>query len=395
MVDRELALADSLGGTGIYLDQADQFHVLETQVLLHGRDDDDGATGIAVRYGRWFCENVPASDRELLIQDCFVIGPGRGVPQNGTDYAGIRTDWVCGSQERDIDILSNWISRWTFAGLEFVQTADVQVGCNVVADNNRGADVYRDSEPTGSAIRFKENRLEALVSDSTLFALRTNDAVKTKLGPLSSGNRGKNRLKVNESWTKFIFENDPGPSDVLDAQDNFWYADTLFSSYPGDSTKINPRLAPTGFNIDYDPFLTDDSALPTCWPDTTGQGISGMIAGGRQAAAPEEPLVSGVVGIHLPTVLELGQAFPNPNRAGALLLLAVPTDAIGMYEVAVFDVQGRRVWSSSQEVGRAGRYRVGWNGRDAEGRASAPGVYFLRLSGPRGFAETRKITVLR
>ena len=73
-------------------------------------------------------------------------------------------------------------------------------------------------------------------------------------------------------------------------------------------------------------------------------------------------------------VLELGRPFPNPNRNGATLSLAVPADAIGTYEADVFDVSGRRVWHARQEVTKAGRYRVEWDGRDGSKQAVAAGV---------------------
>jgi hypothetical protein len=63
--------------------------------------------------------------------------------------------------------------------------------------------------------------------------------------------------------------------------------------------------------------------------------------------------------------------------------------------VEVFDVRGRRVWRASQSVTLAGRYHVVWPGRSAGGQKVGAGVYFLRVSGPQGFAQLRKLTVVR
>jgi hypothetical protein len=77
------------------------------------------------------------------------------------------------------------------------------------------------------------------------------------------------------------------------------------------------------------------------------------------------------------------------------LSLAVPEGRVGQYVAQVFDVTGRRIWESRQGVSHGGRYRVVWEGRDDANLEVAAGVYFLRLSGPGGFVETRKITLLR
>jgi hypothetical protein len=65
------------------------------------------------------------------------------------------------------------------------------------------------------------------------------------------------------------------------------------------------------------------------------------------------------------------------------------------YVAEVFDVRGRRVWRSRQEVAQAGRYRVVWEGRDSQGDEVAAGIYFLRVSGPQGFVQVRKLVIVR
>jgi hypothetical protein len=42
----------------------------------------------------------------------------------------------------------------------------------------------------------------------------------------------------------------------------------------------------------------------------------------------------------------------------------------------------------------AGRHLVDWDERDVEGCRVAAGIYFVRVSGPRGFVDTSKIAVL-
>lgn len=355
-----------------------------------GLDALSGGTGIALGFTKALCQTTPAGDESLWIEDTYVLGPGTSV-DDGEDYVGIRANWLCGGDERSIDIVGNWIEAWEKVGLEFVQTADVTVGCNQVVGNRRAVDIYRDHEPTGAAIRFKQNRLEALINNSSLFALRTDDAIKTKLGPSSISERGLNRLKVHKDDTKFIFEEDPNSSDVLDARDNFWYADTLFTA-ASDTTKIHARLAPSGFNVDISSFETDDSGVPACWLGAPG---ASTVAGGRSETSPEDRIPSPSAGGAIPVVTTLSPARPNPGRGGIAMSLGVASDAVGTYELAVFDVVGRRVWAERRSAPQAGVYRVDWSGRDDTGTPVATGIYFLRLTGPGDFVQTRKVTLLR
>ena len=50
----------------------------------------------------------------------------------------------------------------------------------------------------------------------------------------------------------------------------------------------------------------------------------------------------------------------------------------------VFDIRGRRVVALMDAVVDAGRHEIVWSGEDADRRAVASGVYFVRLQTPRG-----------
>ncbi len=89
-------------------------------------------------------------------------------------------------------------------------------------------------------------------------------------------------------------------------------------------------------------------------------------------------------------------AFPNPaSGAGFSLSLAVPVDRTGTYRLEVYDLRGRRLVSTKQDVEIGGRFRLSWDGRTGARIKVSTGIYFLRVTGPGGFEETRKVTVLR
>jgi hypothetical protein len=92
----------------------------------------------------------------------------------------------------------------------------------------------------------------------------------------------------------------------------------------------------------------------------------------------------------LPGAAALMPGSPNPFRSTTELRFELSVTA--PYELAVFDVAGKRV-STFRGIGRAGKNAVRWNGRDDQGRKAGAGVYYYRLvSG--GRAESRKVVLL-
>lgn len=96
----------------------------------------------------------------------------------------------------------------------------------------------------------------------------------------------------------------------------------------------------------------------------------------------------------IPVTTRLLAPYPNPPR-DAMATLRFDLANASTVELAVFDVAGRRVASLTRADYPAGRHRLAWDVRDTTGRPLAPGVYFVRMSGP-GFAQqTARITLVR
>lgn len=102
------------------------------------------------------------------------------------------------------------------------------------------------------------------------------------------------------------------------------------------------------------------------------------------------PGSSSVPGDGLPIGL---RAAPNPLRAGQNLQLQFTAPTEGPVSLSVFDVEGRALRTLSGNALAAGELRMEWDGKDANGRQTAPGVYFLKLTGP-NWSENKRITVL-
>ena len=97
-----------------------------------------------------------------------------------------------------------------------------------------------------------------------------------------------------------------------------------------------------------------------------------------------------------PTALRV-RVTPNPTRGTTWIDLDTP--AAGTAALALFDLQGRRVWAGAVEVREAGRHAVRWDG--ARESDVANGIYWLtvefRAGGgdPRPARRREKIVVLR
>jgi photosystem II stability/assembly factor-like uncharacterized protein len=79
-----------------------------------------------------------------------------------------------------------------------------------------------------------------------------------------------------------------------------------------------------------------------------------------------------------PVMLSLSAPRPNPSREQVRLALELSRP--GHARVQVFDAFGRRVTTLMERDLPAGRHPLSWDGRDARGRRTSPGAYFVRAA---------------
>ena len=88
---------------------------------------------------------------------------------------------------------------------------------------------------------------------------------------------------------------------------------------------------------------------------------------------------SPLVGVGDGPEIELGvRAMSNPSRGPVEFELRAPE--AGWARLAIYDVSGRRLATVLDRDIEAGVRRVGWSGRDDDGRTAAAGLYFYRLT---------------
>ncbi len=99
-----------------------------------------------------------------------------------------------------------------------------------------------------------------------------------------------------------------------------------------------------------------------------------------EAAVPEAPV-------------RLHPNHPNPFHDATTI--AYTLDRAAPVDLAVYDVQGRRVRTLTSGIRQPGEHTVRWDGHDDEGTRAAGGVYFLRLLVAGVVAASRQLVLVR
>jgi subtilisin family serine protease len=87
----------------------------------------------------------------------------------------------------------------------------------------------------------------------------------------------------------------------------------------------------------------------------------------------------------------LEPSYPNPTANEATIAFSLPVGVSGDYELAIFDLAGRRVRTLDAGASAPGRREVVWNLADDAGRDVPPGVYLYRLNASCGSAVRRMV----
>ena len=106
-------------------------------------------------------------------------------------------------------------------------------------------------------------------------------------------------------------------------------------------------------------------------PKSGSGGVSVFINQGTRATAV-------AVETATPTTFALGANYPNPFNPATTIPLAIPAGAKNV-DLTIYNILGqplRQVWTGPLP---AGEHQLTWDGRDAQGRPVATGVYVYRL----------------
>lgn len=93
-----------------------------------------------------------------------------------------------------------------------------------------------------------------------------------------------------------------------------------------------------------------------------------------------------------PTRTDLFPVVPNPTRGSAAIRYSMTQR--GRVHVALFSVDGRLVKTLAKGVQDAGQYQIMWDGTDAQGTLTKPGMYYVRFETD-GVRRSRVVSVNR
>jgi len=115
------------------------------------------------------------------------------------------------------------------------------------------------------------------------------------------------------------------------------------------------------------------------------------LLGDPMAPLPGKTLTGlGEVMPSFPTLLH--QNYPNPFNP--ITTIEYSLEARSYVSLRVYNVAGQLEKILVEGIQEMGRYRLGWDGRDSQGRSLASGVYFCLLETD-SFSQTRKMILLR
>ena len=203
------------------------------------------------------------------------------------------------------------------------------------------------------------------------------------------------RPKMNHPRGGEVFADLPGITEsiiVAWEKPSSWHVDS-YSLYFSADDGVSWQEVATG--------ITNQSYITPLPEVATTQGlfrvyafINGEAVGYDSSDEPFTILreTAGVPDQFKPTVFALSQNWPNPFSTGTSVRLDLPKDV--QVKLGVYDVGGRLVKNLVDGTLPAGRYHLGWDGRDANGHVVASGVYFYSVQAGQ-FHETKRMVVVK
>jgi hypothetical protein len=114
------------------------------------------------------------------------------------------------------------------------------------------------------------------------------------------------------------------------------------------------------------------------------------LTGNRTAHGPIS--VTPQASSQVPTSYALSQNYPNPFNAQTTITYSIPNDS--HVSMKVFNILGEEVRTLVDGQQSANTYQVTWDGKDADGKLTASGVYFCTLKAGE-FSETMKMVFMK
>ncbi len=140
------------------------------------------------------------------------------------------------------------------------------------------------------------------------------------------------------------------------------------------------------------PYDLDHESPCTALANPSCGSMGTMGIGCENSTGIDDYTDDGVSQNLLPLVTKLQANYPNPFNPQTTIAFDLSHE--GQASVDVYDLAGRQVRNLHSGVLPAGNHQLMWNGRGADGRMSAAGVYFFRLK-TESAMDTRRMTLVK
>jgi hypothetical protein len=152
------------------------------------------------------------------------------------------------------------------------------------------------------------------------------------------------------------------------------------ATYVGDELQIEPELPPGPGVMAADYFLKLDVRCAGL-AELDIEDVIALPQGGGVTSVPEPGRLQPIA---------LKAPWPNPSSSAVAVEFALAR--VAPVRASVVDLAGRWVRSLADRSFTPGSHRISWDGRDDAGRASSPGVYYVRIEAA---GVARSVAVVR
>ena len=104
------------------------------------------------------------------------------------------------------------------------------------------------------------------------------------------------------------------------------------------------------------------------------------------------PVFVAEFGEGMPNKFELYQNYPNPFNSETIIEFDLPFDS--WVSLKIYNVLGQEVKTLVDELKRAGKHKVVWDGRNEEGSPVTSGIYFCKMVAGT-FAKSIKVVLVK
>ncbi len=172
--------------------------------------------------------------------------------------------------------------------------------------------------------------------------------------------------------------------------DNYLEQDIFAQRFDSDGSQVGSRFRiasiDTTVRRDTPQVIVQEGIIYTVWRQNQDPEVWGNIMYWDSIQVDIEQSVEH------PSNFSMKPAYPNPFNPNTTIAFTLPKTAD--FNITVYDLVGRKVWSHDETTQPAGYYSITWNGLTSKGSQAASGIYLISFSTPE-FRAVEKVVLIR